>query len=35
MSIYEYACSGCGHAFEALVRSDTVVAVPCTDATSR
>jgi putative FmdB family regulatory protein len=28
MPIYEYACSDCGHAFEALVRSNTVPQCP-------
>lgn len=28
MPIYEYACKGCGHAFETLVRSDTVPECP-------
>jgi len=28
MPIYEYACSGCGHEFEALVRSSTVPECP-------
>lgn len=28
MPIYEYACSDCGHAFEALVRSSTVPECP-------
>ena len=28
MPIYEYACKDCGHAFEALVRSDTVPECP-------
>lgn len=28
MPIYEYACPQCGHAFEALVRSDTVPECP-------
>jgi len=28
MPIYEYACSECGHKFEALVRSSTVPECP-------
>ncbi|MDR3368519.1 zinc ribbon domain-containing protein [Rhodoferax sp.] len=28
MPIYEYACKGCGHKFETLVRSDTVPQCP-------
>ncbi|MEN9416548.1 MAG: hypothetical protein RI988_168 [Pseudomonadota bacterium] len=28
MPIYEYACRGCGNAFETLVRSGTVPACP-------
>ena len=28
MPIYEYACSGCGNKFEALVRSETKVQCP-------
>ena len=28
MPIYEYACSGCGHQFEALVSSDTTPQCP-------
>ncbi|MFY7905867.1 MAG: FmdB family zinc ribbon protein [Burkholderiaceae bacterium] len=28
MPIFEYACNGCGHAFETLVRSGTVPACP-------
>lgn len=28
MPIYEYACSGCGHEFEALIRSSTVPECP-------
>jgi putative FmdB family regulatory protein len=28
MPIYEYTCRDCGHPFEALVRSDTVVKCP-------
>lgn len=28
MPIFEYACRGCGAAFETLVRSDTVPACP-------
>ena len=28
MPIYEYACSDCGHKFEALVRSTTVPECP-------
>lgn len=28
MPIFEYACQDCGHAFEALVRSDTVPECP-------
>ncbi len=28
MPIYEYACSDCGHAFEALIRSSTVPECP-------
>lgn len=28
MPIYEYACSDCGHEFEALVRSSTVPECP-------
>jgi len=28
MPIYEYTCTGCGHAFEALVRADTVPQCP-------
>lgn len=28
MPIYEYACSDCGHAFEALVRASTVPECP-------
>lgn len=28
MPIYEYACKDCGHAFETLVRSDTVPECP-------
>ncbi|MBY0454000.1 MAG: zinc ribbon domain-containing protein [Burkholderiaceae bacterium] len=28
MPIYEYACSDCGHQFEALVRSSTVPECP-------
>ena len=28
MPIYEYACTDCGHHFEALVRSDTVPECP-------
>ena len=28
MPIYEYACNGCGHEFEALVRSSTVPECP-------
>ena len=28
MPIYEYACRSCGHAFETLVRSDTVPDCP-------
>jgi putative FmdB family regulatory protein len=28
MPIYEYACSACGHQFEALIRSDTVPQCP-------
>lgn len=28
MPIFEYACQGCGHAFEALVRSSTVPTCP-------
>lgn len=28
MPIYEYACADCGHAFELLVRSDTVPECP-------
>jgi len=28
MPIYEYACGGCGNKFEALVRTDSVVACP-------
>ena len=28
MPIFEYACRGCGNAFEALVRRDTVPACP-------
>jgi putative FmdB family regulatory protein len=34
MPIYEYACSDCGHAFEALVRSDTVPQCPQCQSTS-
>jgi len=33
MPIYEYACSDCGHPFEALVRSDTVVQCPSCHST--
>ncbi len=28
MPIYEYACGGCGHEFEALVRSDSAPQCP-------
>lgn len=28
MPIYEYACRGCGHQFELLVRTGTVLACP-------
>ena len=28
MPIYDYSCRGCGHTFEALVRSATVPACP-------
>lgn len=28
MPIYEYACSTCGHEFEALVRADTTAQCP-------
>lgn len=28
MPIYEYSCQGCGHQFEALVRTGTVPACP-------
>ena len=34
MPIYEYACSDCGHAFEALVRSGTVAQCPCCQSTA-
>lgn len=33
MPIYEYACSHCGHEFEALVRSSTVVQCPSCQST--
>lgn len=28
MPIYEYVCKKCGHGYELLVRSDTVIACP-------
>lgn len=34
MPIYEYACSDCGHPFEALVRADTVPACPSCQSTA-
>ena len=34
MPIYEYACSDCGHAFEALVRSSTVPQCPGCQSTA-
>lgn len=34
MPIYEYACSDCGHAFEALVRSNTVPQCPSCQSTT-
>ncbi len=34
MPIYEYACSDCGHAFEALVRSSTVPQCPSCQSTA-
>lgn len=34
MPIYEYACSDCGHAFEALVRSTTVPQCPSCQSTT-
>lgn len=34
MPIYEYACSECGHKFEALVRSSTVPECPRCHATA-
>lgn len=34
MPIYEYACQECGHAFEMLVRSDTVPACPHCQSTA-
>jgi putative FmdB family regulatory protein len=33
MPIYEYACSKCGHEFEKLVRTDTVLDCPSCHST--
>ena len=33
MPIYEYACHGCGHEFETLVRSGTVPECPSCSST--
>jgi putative FmdB family regulatory protein len=33
MPIYEYACGKCGHEFEKLVRSDTVLDCPSCHST--
>lgn len=33
MPIYEYACNGCGHAFETLVRSGTTPDCPTCHST--
>jgi len=33
MPIYEYACTGCGHEFEKLVRGDMTPACPRCQAT--
>ena len=33
MPIYEYACSGCGHKFEVLVRSGTAPQCPSCHST--